>query len=203
MSLRPVTTGRRVAPGLAPTGMVNDLLDAAKLETSGMAIEMEPVACDEAIRQVVQRMTPLAQQKGLKLGACAPGRLLCWADPVRLGQVLTNLVANAIKFSTSGTIEVHATEANGVPTVEVRDEGVGMGPEHLDTIFNAYDSGPNGSGRRDSSGLGWAISRSLVEAMDGTILASSAGPGKGSTIQVTLRPPDGQTNGSRKAKLAV
>lgn len=141
--------------------------------------------------------------EGLKLGACAPGRLLCWADPVRFGQVLTNLVANAIKFSTSGTIEVHATEANGVPTVEVRDEGVGMGPEHLDTIFNAYDSGPNGSGRRDSSGLEWAISRSLVEAMDGTILASSARPGKGSTIQVTLRPPDGQTNGSRKAKLAV
>lgn len=145
--------------------MVNDLLDAAKLETSGMAIEMEPVACDEAIRQVVQRMTPLAQQKGLKLGACAPGRLLCWADPVRLGQVLTNLVANAIKFSTSGTIEVHATEANGVPTVEVRDEGSGwvpsiLTPSSMHTIQAQTDRGaaiPAGSDGRlaDRSSRRW------------------------------------------------
>lgn len=187
----------------AMIGMVNDLLDAAKLETSGIAIEMAPVACDEAIHEVVQRMTPLAQQKDLRLSAYAPDRIECWADPVRLGQVLTNLIANAIKFSKSGVIEVHAAEMNGVPTVEVRDRGVGMSPEHLETIFDAYDSGPNGSGRRDSSGLGLAISRSLVEAMDGTISARSDGPGHGSTFVITLQSPDGQVDASRRAKLAV
>lgn len=187
----------------AMIGMVNDLLDAAKLETSGIAIEMTPVSCDEAIHEVVQRMTPLAQQKGLTLSADAPGRLECWADPVRLGQVLTNLIANAIKFSTSGVIEVRAAERNGVPTVEVRDQGVGMDSEHLESIFGAYDSGPNGSGRRDSSGLGLAISRSLVEAMDGTISAGSDGPGHGSTFVVTLQSPNGQVDASRRAKLAV
>ena len=187
----------------AMIGMVNDLLDAAKLETSGIAIEMKPIACDEAIHEVVQRMTPLAHQKGLKLSVYAPERLACWADPVRLGQVLTNLIANAIKFSTSGVVSLQAAEVNGVPTVQVRDQGVGMGPEHLETIFGAYDSGPNGSGRRDSSGLGLAISRSLVEAMDGTISAHSDGPGLGSTFVVTLQSPNGQVDAIRRAQLAV
>lgn len=187
----------------AMIGMVNDLLDAAKLETSGIAIEMSPVSCDEAVHDVVKRMTPLASQKNLTLRANAPDSVACWADPVRLSQVLTNLVANAIKFSKSGVIEVQVVDADGVPTVEVHDQGVGIDPNQLDSIFDAYDSGSNGSGRRDSSGLGLAISRSLVEAMDGAISAHSSGPDQGSTFRVTLRSPDGQTNASRKAKLAV
>lgn len=187
----------------AMIGMVNDLLDAAKLETSGIAIEMAPVACDETIHEVVNRMTPLARQKGLTLRAFAPNSVECWADPVRLAQVLTNLVANAIKFSKSGIIEVRASEVDGIPTVEVADQGVGMDPSCLETIFDAYDSGPNGSGRRDSSGLGLAISRSLAEAMDGTISAHSDGPGLGSTFRVTLQSPVGQADGARRAKLAV
>lgn len=187
----------------AMIGMVNDLLDAAKLETAGIAIEMEPVSCDEAVHEVVRRMTPLAHQKGLILTADAQDRLECWADPVRLGQILTNLVANAIKFSKSGTIEVRTGVSGGFPTVEVIDQGVGIDADSLETIFEAYDSGPNGSGRRDSSGLGLAISRSLVEAMDGSISAHSTGAGQGSTFRITLQPPNGQITVSRKAKLAV
>ncbi|MBK5268968.1 MAG: HAMP domain-containing histidine kinase [Acidimicrobiia bacterium] len=184
-------------------GMVNDLLDAAKLETSGIGIEMSSVLCDDAVHEVVQQMTPVASQKNLTLRANAPDSVVCWADPVRLSQVLTNLVANAIKFSKSGVIEVQVVDAGGVPTVEVHDQGVGIDPDQLDSIFDAYDSGSNGSGRRDSSGLGLAISRSLVEAKDGVIPAHSADPGQGSTFRVTLRSPNGQSNASRKAKLAV
>lgn len=187
----------------AMIGMVNDLLDAAKLETSGISIEMEPVAYDQTIHEVVKRMTPLARQKGLTLRADAPDTVECWADPIRLGQVLTNLVANAIKFSKSGVIEVRAIETNGEPTVEVIDQGVGIEPASLESIFEAYDSGPNGSGRRDSSGLGLAISRSLIDAMDGTISAHSAGAGLGSTFRIILQSPVGQADGARRAKLAV
>ena len=187
----------------AMIGMVNDLLDAAKLETSGIAIEMETVAVDEAIHEVVKRMTPLARQKGLTLKAYAPNTVQCWADPVRLGQILTNLVANAIKFSKSGMIEVRAVEIEGAPGIEVQDRGAGNSPENLESIFGAYDSGENGAGRRDSSGLGLAISRSLVEAMDGTISAYSDGPGHGSTFRVALQSSAGQSDTSRRAKLAV
>ncbi len=187
----------------AMLGMVNDLLDAAKLETGGIAIDMTSVSCREAIQNVVGRMSPLANQKGLQLSALATADVACWADPVRLGQVLTNLIANAIKYSDAGTVTIHALEENGHTTFEVRDGGAGIPTQDLETIFDAFDSGSIGSGRRDSSGLGLAISRSLVQAMDGAISAHSEGPGTGSTFRVVLQTANGKVDVSRRAKLAV
>jgi len=187
----------------AMLGMVNDLLDAAKLETGGIAIEMTNVACGDAVQDVVGRLTPLARQKGLVLSASVDGGVVCWADPVRLRQILTNVVANAIKYSDTGTIEISTGEVNGAPTIEVKDQGVGISAEHLETIFDAFDSGSSGSGRPDSSGLGLAISRSLIEAMDGEISAHSPGRGQGSTFRLTMRALTGQGSESRRASLAA
>jgi len=188
----------------AMLGLVNDLLDAAKLGTGGITIEMTRVSCDEAIQDVVGRLTPLARQKGLVLSvAPVDDGVACWADPVRLRQVLTNVVANAIKYSDVGTIEIYAREVGGAPCIEVRDQGVGISAEDLETIFDAFDSGSSGSSRRDSSGLGLAISRSLIEAMDGEITVQSPGPGAGSTFRLALRAPGGRGTESRQASLAT
>lgn len=182
--------------------MVNDLLDATKLEASGIAIEMSRVSCRKTVADVVAQMTPLASQKGLSLSAPDGTDVECWADPTRLRQVLTNVVANAIKYSDIGTIEVTVREANGAPAIDVTDQGVGIAPENLASIFDAFDSGSSGDGRRDSSGLGLTISRSLVEAMDGEITAQSDGPGRGSTFRITLDALDSQQPESRTASLA-
>lgn len=187
----------------AMLGMVNDLLDAAKLDAGGISIEMTRVSCNEAIEDVVGRLTPLAMQKGLILHAALEDEVSCRADPIRVRQVLTNLVANAIKFSDSGVIEVAATDVDGQPSIEVSDQGPGMSPEELESIFGAFESGERGRGRRDSSGLGLAISRSLMDAMDGEISAYSAGPGKGSSFQLQLQACTGAPNESRKALLAT
>jgi len=191
------------AAATAMLRMVNDLLDAAKLEASGIAIEMKQVSCREAIDDVLGRLTPLATQKGLSLSASGLADATCWADPDRLRQILTNVVANAIKYSETGTIEILVTESESSTVIEVTDQGVGIAPEELDSIFATFDSGSSGIGRRDSTGLGLAISRSLIEAMDGKLTAHSAGQERGSTFRLHLQAIAGQQPETRTASLVT
>jgi signal transduction histidine kinase len=121
---------------------------------------------------------------------------------VRLEQVLTNVIANAIKFSDAGTVEIRAGyRKDGRPKIEVEDQGPGIKAEDLERIFGEFQSGANGEKRRDSSGLGLAIGRSLIEAMDGEIMAESAGPGTGSTFRLILQAPEGHSDEKRLASL--
>jgi signal transduction histidine kinase len=183
--------------------LVNDLLDAAKLESTGIPIEITFVSCGEAIAEVVGRLAPLAGQKGLEIVVDVEDGVACRADPLRLRQVLSNLVANAIKYSEAGTIRVSAfRQMNGVPVIAVKDEGIGIKAEDLGRIFSAFQSGENGESRGDSSGLGLAISESLARAMDGELSVESDGPGKGSTFRLTLRAPNHQGVETRMAHLA-
>ncbi len=182
--------------------MVNDLLDAAKLEDGGIPIEISSVSCEAAIDEVVGRLTPLALQKGLAISVDIEEGLECRADPLRLRQVLTNVVANAIKYSDSGTISISAfRQTDGTPVVAVKDQGVGIGPEDLGRIFDTFESGTAGVGRGNSSGLGLAISSSLIKAMDGDITVESAGPGRGATFRLILRPPNHEGVETRTASL--
>ena len=191
------------AAATAMVHMVNDLLDATKLEATGIAIEMSQVSCRAAIDDVVGRLSPLAKQKGLLISAPHIADPMCWADPDRLRQCLTNVVANAIKYSDRGTVEIRALEIDGVPAIEVEDQGVGISATDLETIFGVFDSGSNATGRRDSSGLGLAISRTLIKAMDGDLTAESAGPGHGSTFRLTLSTVNGREPESRTASLVT
>lgn len=187
----------------AMQGLVNDLLDAAKLETSGIPIEITFVSCREAISEVVGRLAPLAEQKGLEIVVDVEDGLGCRADSLRLRQVLSNLVANAIKYSEAGTIRVSAfKQMNGTRVIAVKDEGIGIKAADLTRIFSAFQSGDNGASRGDSSGLGLAISESLAKAMDGELTVQSDGPGQGSTFRLTLRAPNHQGVEKRMAHLA-
>ncbi len=171
--------------------LVNNLLDTAKLETNGIPIEIGLVSCQEAIAEVSSRMMPLAKQKGLDIAIAVEDGLECRADRARLRQVLTNIVANAVKYSDSGTIEISAfREVDGSPVIAVKDDGLGIKAEDLGRIFGAFESGANGASRSDSSGLGLAISVSLIEAMGGEITVHSDGPGTGSTFRMTLQAPN-------------
>lgn len=188
----------------AMLGMVNDLLDAAKLEASGISVEIVDVQCPEVIDEVVRRLTPLARHKGLEVIVDVDSEVECRADPERLRQILTNLIANAVKFTESGTVRVRASLGDDrSAAIEVVDDGLGIDAADLDRIFEAFESGAHGDGRSDSSGLGLAISKTLAEAMDGHITAESAGPGKGSTFRLTLPAADQRGAEMRTALLAA
>lgn len=192
------------AAATAMLGMVNDLLDAAKLEASGISVEIVDVRCPEVIDDVVRRLTPLARQKGLEVIADVDSEVECRADPERLRQILTNLIANAVKFTESGTVRVLASLGDDRSVaIEVVDDGLGIDSADLGRIFEAFESGAHGDGRSDSSGLGLAISKTLAEAMDGHITAESAGPGEGSTFRLTLPAADQRGAETRTALLAA
>ncbi|MFC2176966.1 sensor histidine kinase [Actinomycetota bacterium] len=182
--------------------MVNDLLDAAKLEEGGIPIEISLVSCEDAIEDVAVRLMPLARHKGLAISTDVEEGMECRADPLRLRQVLTNVVANAIKYSDSGTISISAfQQMDGSSVVAVKDQGIGIAPEDLDWIFDTFESGANGVTHGSSSGLGLAISTSLMRAMDGGISVQSGGAGHGSTFRLSLRPPTQQAAEQRTASL--
>jgi signal transduction histidine kinase len=173
--------------------LLNDVLDFSRLQAAGVALRPERMRVREVIRGVTDLMAARAQQKGLSLTCVVAEQAPEWvvADPVRLRQVLTNIVSNAIAFTHAGGVAVEAgyaeAEDGGLLTVSVRDTGVGVAEADRARIFERFvqadDSLSRGSG---GAGLGLAIARELVELMGGTISLESA-PGRGSTFRFTAR----------------
>ncbi len=166
--------------------VVNDLLDAARLKTGGISIELADVDGNDIAGGVVRRMLPLAAQKGLAVVAELCPAAVCRADEGRLQQVLINLVANAIKYSDKGKIVVRTSLADNGVRFDIVDDGPGIKTEDLERIFGAFEQATLGEGRSDSTGLGLAVSRTFADAMNGRLTAASEGPGRGSTFSLWL-----------------
>lgn len=183
--------------------MVNDLLDAAKLELEGISVHIDSVDGNAIAAEVVRRLLPLAAQKGLAIEtdllATQPAR----ADAGRLRQILTNLVSNAVKYSDGGTVTVRSAETgDGRWYVTVQDQGIGISADEIERMFLPFAQAEASGQRRDSTGLGLAISRTLARAMHGEVTASSGGLGRGSVFRVDLPQADGEAAESRTAVLA-
>jgi two-component system phosphate regulon sensor histidine kinase PhoR len=167
-------------------GLVDNLLDAAKVEAGVLQIECEPVHLQRIAEQVIAHRKPLAPEHTLLL-VVQPELPLAEADPVRVEQVLINLVDNAIKYSPAGgTITVRlATMSEGL-MVSVEDEGVGVSAEQAARLFDRFYR-VDGTLERTTRGvgLGLFICRALVEAHGGRIWVESQ-PGRGSTFYFTL-----------------
>jgi PAS domain S-box-containing protein len=190
---------RRLADGIDSAGrsllaLVNDILDLSKIEAGRLELE----AVDFDPRAVVEQSTTLmaerARAKNLELAvACQPeipARVS--GDPVRFGQVIANLTANAVKFTSAGDVVVRATIEPGpgpgtVLRVEVSDTGTGISSEVQERLFTAFSQGDSSTTREyGGTGLGLAISRQIVTAMGGTIGVNSE-PGSGSTFWFTAQ----------------
>ncbi len=173
--------------------IINDILDFSKIEAGKLQMEQVPFVLDNVFEQLTSVVGLKAEQQGLELhyDVLDDSRLL-EGDPLRLGQVLTNLVSNAIKFSTGGTVLVR------VNTIEVRDQyaelcfsvadqGIGMSPEQAAALFKPFAQADVSTTRKyGGTGLGLAISRQLVELMNGRIWVESE-LGQGSTFYFTAR----------------
>jgi len=174
-------------------GLLNDILDISKIEAGKLELEYRPFDLTATLNDVISLLAPRATAKGLDL-TCAvhPGvpRLVC-GDAGRLRQILTNLLANAVKFTERGAVVVQAEPiagADGRPTVQfsVEDTGIGIAPDQLPRLFQNFVQADNSTTRKyGGTGLGLAISKQLAEMMGGNIGAESQ-PGRGSRFWFTV-----------------
>jgi two-component system phosphate regulon sensor histidine kinase PhoR len=167
--------------------LVTELLTLSRVESGEERPRPEAVEPIELVRPPVARLDALASRSSVSLEVEIPGTLpTVLADREKIGQVLTNLVHNAIKFTPAGgRVVVGAAPDDGVVRFEVRDTGVGIARDEVDRVFERfYKSERSRAG--GGTGLGLAIARHIVHAHGGTIAATSAGPGRGTTFSFTL-----------------
>jgi signal transduction histidine kinase/CheY-like chemotaxis protein len=174
--------------------IVNDVLDFSKMEAGMMHMEVIDIDLHRAIERVVEVFAERIQGKGLEVVVSFDPKLprVLRGDPIRLNQVLTNLVANAIKFTEHGEIEIAATlEEPGVDDAvarfAIRDTGIGIPADAARRLFQPFTQADGSTTRKyGGTGLGLVISKQLVELMGGRIGVTSA-PGFGSTFWFTVR----------------
>jgi signal transduction histidine kinase len=171
--------------------LAQNLLELSKLESGLVLLDLRADDIRSAVEHAVEQATPTARRRGVDLTIEVPERpLQLRHDPVRVGQVVANLVGNAIKFTPRGgkvRVAVRAS-VDGGATIEVADTGVGIDPAELPRIFDRFFRGSQASEARGSgSGLGLAIVRSIVEMHGGTVVVESR-LGGGSTFTVTIPP---------------
>lgn len=171
--------------------VINDILDFSKIEARKLSLDPHPFSLHSLIRQTTRTLSLRASEKALELvfdmHSNVPDQVV--GDPLRLQQVITNLLGNAIKFTAQGEILLSVKCTTPPPGVEgiwltfaIRDTGIGISPDKQALIFDVFTQADSSTVRRfGGSGLGLAISRSLVQMMGGDIQVSSQ-PGQGSTF---------------------
>lgn len=171
-------------------GLIDDILDASRLENGSMAVELQPVAPLALLRDTLALVEPSAEDKQLQLRLYPhwPLPAEVHADPLRLRQILLNLVGNAIKFSRQGEVRIDlaADRQAGRWWFEVIDHGVGIDPAQQARLFEAFVQADASTSRRfGGSGLGLYISRTLAERMGGQIELQSR-PGAGTQVRASF-----------------
>ncbi len=167
--------------GVGLLEILNDILDFSKIEAGSLELVDEEFFADEVIDGVVDLLAPVAAAKGLDFGVTVTKNVpsLLFGDIARLRQIIMNLVGNAIKFTESGSVTLHAdmvgsVDDRGLLRIAVKDTGVGIAPEDQAAIFDRFTQGDASTSRKfGGTGLGLAIVKQLVSMMGGTIAVES------------------------------
>ncbi len=187
--------------------ILNDILDLAKIEAGKMVLHPTDIVLEEVFDRLMALFTPLAHQKGNKVSYKLDDSVPAFvkADETRLLQILSNLTSNALKFTENGSvaISVKALTVSAEMTeleVRVKDTGIGISPENLQKLFNAFQQVDNSTSKNyGGTGLGLAISREFCKMMDGEIGVESE-EGKGSTFWFTIKLAIGDSSLAAKTK---
>jgi PAS domain S-box-containing protein len=169
--------------------LIDDLLDVSRIIAGKLQLDARPVQLGPVVDAAFEAAQPDAAARGVRLEkALPPEPLTVHGDPMRLQQVVGNLLSNGIKFTPEhGLVQVRLEAADMHARIQVRDSGSGINPQFLPYIFERFRQADSTSTRRNKGlGLGLAISRHLVELHGGTIEASSPGEDQGSTFTVTM-----------------
>lgn len=193
LATAPTAEQRRYLELMADSGrammrLLNDILDLAKVEAGEMRLSEEVVDLRHVLRRCAGLMTAGAEQKGLTLrldlSPAVPARVT--GDPLRLRQIVLNLLGNAIKFTATGGVTLAAEVAGDRLRVSVADTGIGIAPERLDAIFAEFAQADATTAQRyGGTGLGLAVSARLATLMEGRLTVASV-PGDGSTFTLDL-----------------
>ena len=202
------TTVRRSADSLM--ALLNEVLDFARLDSGKLMLNPAPFNLRSSLDELIESFSGQANEKSLRVAlhfdAAAPSRLI--GDETRIRQILANLIANAIKFTDYGRVDVRVesqgrVESSATMTISVIDTGIGIPSAKLDAIFEKFTQADGSMTRRHGgTGLGLTIVKQLVEMMHGEITVDSR-EGKGSTFTLILtlpldsRTPQTVTNGSK------
>ncbi|HUG12443.1 MAG TPA: PAS domain-containing protein, partial [Opitutaceae bacterium] len=187
---RMIGTIRRSGESLL--SILNDILDMSKIEAGKLELGCVPFSLEDLAERVEELHALRAEEKGLEfevlIGGGSEGRRL--GDPHRMQQILNNVVSNAIKFTEHGEVAVKITARADKPLlIEVRDTGIGMTPAQLERLHEEFGQADVSVTRRfGGTGLGMAITRTLVAMMGGSIEVTSV-PGVGTTVQIVLPLP--------------
>jgi len=173
------------------TGLISGLLDISRIATGTLSLNFEAVDLKELVHSSVETLQVQATLKGIALKSVVeiPPKTGCrvWGDKVGLQQILTNILANALKFTPDGgevAVNLRRTQARAV--FVVKDTGIGMSPGFLPHAFEQFSQAKSNNSQTCGLGLGLAICKHLVELFDGSISADSEGLGRGTTLQVEL-----------------
>jgi signal transduction histidine kinase len=171
------------------TRLVDDLLDVSRIARGKVELKREVIELAEIVAKAIEMASPLLEQRNHALTVDVPRHgLAVDADPTRLGQVVSNLLTNAAKYTPpAGRITVRARAEGGELMLSVQDTGIGIGPEVLPRIFEMFVQDIQASDRAlGGLGLGLTIVRNLVERHGGSVSVRSDGPGRGSEFLVRL-----------------
>jgi PAS domain S-box-containing protein len=176
------------------TRLVDDLLDVSHVARGMVELRREQLELGPVIANAVEMASPLLERRQHHLTVTVPDQgLVVDGDGVRLAQVIANLLTNAAKYTDpGGHIDVRAARENGSVVLRVKDDGIGMSPVLLETVFDMFVQGKRALDRSEGGlGLGLTLVRTWVELHEGSVEACSAGPGAGSEFVVRLPLVDG------------
>jgi PAS domain S-box-containing protein len=174
--------------------LINDLLDLSRIEAGKLELQLETCDVRGLVREVAATVHPLAEKNGNTVRVVCPETLdPMMVDPMRLRQVLLNLLGNAAKFTEKGEVLLEVERLDDADEAwiafRVRDSGIGMSPEQMDRLFQTFSQAdPSTTRKYGGSGLGLAISRRLCRMMGGDVTVESR-PGQGSVFTVRLPVP--------------
>lgn len=182
--------GHALKSGKHLLNLINDVLDLSRIEAGRLQVEYADVRLRPLLEEIQSTMEVQARDKDLVF-TCeqVSESLRVRADEARLRQVLVNVIGNAIKFTSEGSVEVTVDASLGSPFVEisVTDTGIGIAAEKRERLFRKFSQGDTSTTRKfGGSGLGLVIVKELVEMMGGTVRMESEGEGKGSTVSISL-----------------
>jgi len=177
------------------TKLVDNLLDVSRLSSGRMELQLESLELGELVRELARRFEMEAQTVNVRLEVDAPVPMTGRWDRLRLEQVITNLLSNALKYGHGAPVDVHVRGDEHQARLEVRDRGIGIAPEDAERVFDRFERAVS-SRHYGGLGLGLFITRQLVEAHGGHIFLESH-PGEGTTFIVVL-PRAGPDAGAEK-----
>jgi two-component system CheB/CheR fusion protein len=188
----------------AQARLLEDLLDVSRIATAKLQLDVGLVDLERLVRKALDAVDPAARRKGIALETAIAAVGTVWGDETRLGQVVRNLLDNAIKFTPErGCVRVGVQRHGSRVRITVTDDGIGIARELLPFVFDRHRQGDGAArGAGQGLGLGLMIARQIVELHGGGIEAHSDGDGRGATFTVELSSADGQAPPASGAPLA-